>query len=100
MFHVFDARSYQLPGAIFFSPATGFHSQLIAFKFQQVVLSGSAIYHFFGGCAESSHTNLVEVSSLFVHVVAVVAGETLRGRVRAGRGGTQQPIGDRKMRRQ
>jgi len=43
---------------------------------------------------------LVEVSSIFVHVVAVVAGETLRGRVRAGRGGTQQPVSDRKMWRQ
>ena len=90
----------RFPGAIFFSPATSSDSQLIAFKFQQVVLPGSASYQFLGGCAEGSRTNLVEIASICGHVVAVVAGERLRGRVRAGRGGTRQRLGDRQMRRQ
>jgi hypothetical protein len=63
-------------------------------------LPGSTSYQFFRRCAEGSRTNLVEVASIFGHVVAVVAGERLRGRVRAGRGGTRQRLGDRKMRRQ
>ncbi len=63
-------------------------------------MPGSACYQFLRGCAEGSGTNLVEVASIFGHVVAVVAGEMLRGLVRAGRGGTRQRqrLGDRKMR--
>jgi hypothetical protein len=65
-------NTIRFPRAIFFSPATSSDSQLIAFKFQQVVLPGSASYQFFGGCAEGSRTNLVEFASLFISILVVV----------------------------
>lgn len=46
----------------------------MACKLQQVVLPGSGCYQFFGWCAEGSRTNWVEVASIFIHVVAVIAG--------------------------